>query len=123
MRILLLSRSSPLSFRPQRFPAANSLEPLVCPPAISYSLAGARLNNIEEFMMVRAVAVLAIAGLCGLFSLSANAANSDQAAALKKASADCRAQVKEYAKYNATSWYARHKMVKKCLKGVPWRQS
>jgi hypothetical protein len=73
--------------------------------------------------MVRAVAVLVIAGLCGLFSLSANAANSDQAAALKKASADCRAQVKEYAKYNATSWYARHKMVKKCLKGVPWRQS
>jgi hypothetical protein len=74
-------------------------------------------------MMVRAVAVLVIAGLCGLCSLSANAANSDQAAALKKASADCRAQVKEYAKYNATSWYARHKMVKKCLKGVPWRQS
>jgi hypothetical protein len=74
-------------------------------------------------MMVRAVTVLVVASLCGLFSLSANAANNDQAAALKKATADCRAQVKEYAKYNATSWYARHKMVKKCLKGVPWRQS
>ena len=73
--------------------------------------------------MVRAVTVLVVASLCGLFSLSANAANNDQAAALKKATADCRAQVKEYAKYNATSWYARHKMVKKCLKGVPWRQS
>jgi hypothetical protein len=74
-------------------------------------------------MMVRAVTVLVVASLCGLVSLSANAANNDQAAALKKATADCRAQVKEYAKYNATSWYARHKMVKKCLKGAPWRQS
>ena len=73
--------------------------------------------------MVRVVAVLVVAILCGLFSLSANAANNDQAAALKKATADCRAQVKEYAKYNETSWYGRHKMVKKCLKGMPWRPS
>jgi hypothetical protein len=74
-------------------------------------------------MTVRAVAVLVVAILCGWFSLNANAANNDQASALKKATADCRAQVKEYAKYNATSWYARRKMVKKCLKGEPWRQS
>lgn len=36
--------------------------------------------------------------------------------ALKRATADCKAQVKEYAKYNETSWYARHKMVKSCIK-------
>jgi hypothetical protein len=41
---------------------------------------------------------------------------------LEKASADCRAQVKEYAKYNETSWYGRRKMVKKCVKGTPWRK-
>ena len=66
-------------------------------------------------MMVRAVTVLVVASLCGLFSLSANAANNDQAAALKKATADCQAQVKAYAQYNETSWWARHQMLKKCI--------
>jgi len=36
-------------------------------------------------------------------------------AAQKKATADCRAQVKERAKYEEMSWYARHKAVKKCV--------
>jgi hypothetical protein len=50
------------------------------------------------------------------------AANNSNADALKKATADCRAQVKNYAKYNETSWYGRRKMVKKCIKGMPWRK-
>jgi len=37
-------------------------------------------------------------------------------AALQKATAECRAQVKEYAQYHETSWYQRHKMVKSCVK-------
>jgi hypothetical protein len=35
-------------------------------------------------------------------------------AALQQASDSCKAQVKEYAKFNETSWQ-RHKMVKKCV--------
>ena len=37
-------------------------------------------------------------------------------AAQKKATADCRAQVKERAKYEEMSWYARRKAVKNCVK-------
>jgi hypothetical protein len=75
--------------------------------------------------MVRRVAVLWVTILCGFLSVSfsANAANNDDAAALKKATAECQAQVKEYAKYNETSWYGRRKMVKQCVKGMPWRKS
>jgi hypothetical protein len=74
--------------------------------------------------MVRAVAAFSVTILCGLLLVSsgANAANNSNADALKKASADCRAQVKEYAKYNETSWYGRRMMVKKCVKGTPWRK-
>jgi hypothetical protein len=43
------------------------------------------------------------------------AAQTDKAA-MQKATADCKAQVKEYAQYHETSWYARHKMVKSCVK-------
>jgi hypothetical protein len=56
-----------------------------------------------------------------LVSFGAKAANNNDAT-LQKATAECRAQVKEYAKYNETSWYARHKMVNKCVKGMPWRK-
>jgi hypothetical protein len=71
--------------------------------------------------MVRAFAAFAFTMLCGLLLVpsGAHAVNLD---ALKKATADCRAQVKDYAKYNATSWYARRKMVKQCVKGMPWRK-
>jgi hypothetical protein len=74
--------------------------------------------------MVRTLAVLWVTILCSLLSVSfsANAANDNTAAALKKATADCRAQVKEYAKYNETSWYGRRKMVKQCVKGLPWQR-
>jgi hypothetical protein len=37
-------------------------------------------------------------------------------AAQKKATADCRAQVKEKAKYEEMSWYARHRAIKNCVR-------
>jgi hypothetical protein len=43
------------------------------------------------------------------------AANNVDKAVLKKATAECRAQVMEYARYHETSWWARHKLVKKCI--------
>jgi hypothetical protein len=75
--------------------------------------------------MVRAVAGFWLTVLNGLLlvSFNANAANNTNAAALKKATADCRAQVNEYARYNETSWYGRRIMIKQCVKGVPWRKS
>jgi hypothetical protein len=36
--------------------------------------------------------------------------------ALQQATSSCKAQVKEYATYNETSWWQRHKMVQKCVK-------
>jgi hypothetical protein len=36
-------------------------------------------------------------------------------ATLQHATDSCKAQVKEYAKYNEISWWQRHKMVKKCV--------
>jgi hypothetical protein len=36
-------------------------------------------------------------------------------AALKQATATCRAQVKEQARFEEMSWYARHELVKKCV--------
>ena len=36
-------------------------------------------------------------------------------AALKQATATCRAQVKEQARFEEMSWYARHKLVKECV--------
>jgi len=35
--------------------------------------------------------------------------------ALQQATTSCRAQVKEQARYNEMSWYARHKAVKNCV--------
>jgi hypothetical protein len=36
-------------------------------------------------------------------------------AALEQATTSCKAQVKEHAKFHETSWWQRHKMVKKCV--------
>ena len=67
--------------------------------------------------MIKVFAGLWGAVLCGLLfvPLGASAANNVDKAALKKATAECRAQVKEYARYHETSWYGRHKRVKKCI--------
>lgn len=60
----------------------------------------------------------ALAGGTAFMPTPAAAANTSDAdkAALKKATADCRAQVKEEAHYEEMSWYKRHKMVKSCVK-------
>ena len=42
--------------------------------------------------------------------------NQRRQGAMQKATAECRAQVKDYAQYHETSWYQRHKMVKNCMK-------
>ena len=49
--------------------------------------------------------VLALALAAGLAVSSAAANNVDA----------CREQVKAYAQYNETSWWARHQMLKKCI--------
>ena len=64
--------------------------------------------------LIAAVVTTAIVGAVAYAPISAAAATADNAA-LKKATADCKAQVKGYTKYHETSWYARHKMVKKCV--------
>lgn len=52
-----------------------------------------------------------------MFAPAPAAAKSDvDSATLKKVTADCRAQVKEKAKFEAMSLWARHKFVKKCIK-------
>jgi len=58
----------------------------------------------------------AISVICAAAFAPASAAAETDKAALQKATADCKAQVKKYAQYNETSWYQRHKMVKSCIK-------
>jgi hypothetical protein len=63
---------------------------------------------------IGAAVTAAIIGAVAYAPISADAATADKAA-LQKATADCKAQVKTYANYNETSWHARRKMVKKCV--------
>jgi hypothetical protein len=60
---------------------------------------------------------IAITIACGYLFASAFAIAADQPdkAALKQATATCRAEVKEHAKYNEKSLWAQHKAVKKCV--------
>jgi hypothetical protein len=60
---------------------------------------------------------IAITIACGYLFASAFAIAADQPdkAALKQATATCRAEVKEHAKYNEMSLWAQHKAVKKCV--------
>jgi hypothetical protein len=44
-------------------------------------------------------------------------------AALEQATGSCKAEVKEYAKFNETSWWQRHKMVQKCIKDALAKKS
>jgi hypothetical protein len=66
--------------------------------------------------MISTIAATAIACTVAYAPIGAAAETAPDKAALQKATADCKAQVKDYAKYNETSWYARHKMIKKCIK-------
>jgi hypothetical protein len=44
------------------------------------------------------------------------AAAAADAAAAKQAKANCKAEVKEHARYHEMSWWAQHKAVQKCIK-------
>jgi hypothetical protein len=61
------------------------------------------------------VTAMFIFGLA-LAPLPASAETGADQAGLLQATASCKSQVKEYAKYNETSWWQRHKMVRKCVK-------
>ena len=65
--------------------------------------------------MCRTLATVIACGLI-LGPTFAKAADQPDKAAMKQATATCRAEVKEHAKYYEMSWYARHKAVKKCIK-------
>jgi hypothetical protein len=66
-------------------------------------------------LVLRLMAAVLICGTA--FAPTGVAAATDaDTAALQQATATCKAQVKEYARFNETSWYARHKMVKSCIK-------
>jgi hypothetical protein len=69
---------------------------------------------ISMTKLIAAVVTTTIVGALAYVPISAAEAAADNAA-LQKANADCKAQVKDYAKYNETSRYARYKMVKKCI--------
>ena len=69
--------------------------------------------------MNRFVARLAAATVIGAVAyapLGAAAETNADKTAMQKATAECKAQVKDYAQYHETSWYQRHKMVKNCIK-------
>jgi len=61
---------------------------------------------------------LALGGAGAFSPMPAGAAPMSDAdkAALKRMTDNCKAEVKEQAKYEAMSWWARHKAVKKCVK-------
>jgi hypothetical protein len=58
--------------------------------------------------------VVIVVGI-GTLPKTAVAASDVDKAAMQKVTADCKAQVKQYAQYNDTSWYQRHKMMKGCV--------
>jgi len=59
--------------------------------------------------------VVACAGVATFTLTPAAAATDADAAAMKQATATCKAQVKEEAQYHEMSLWARHKAVKKCV--------
>ena len=65
--------------------------------------------------MFRALATVVACGFL-LAPSFADAADQPDKAAIKQATATCRAEVKEHAKYHEMSWYAQHKAVKNCVK-------
>jgi hypothetical protein len=64
--------------------------------------------------MYRTLAAVIACGLI-LGQTFAKAADQPDKAAAKQATATCRAEVKEHAKYNEMSLWAQHKAVKKCV--------
>jgi hypothetical protein len=74
--------------------------------------------TMYQFINVLPAGAIATALVVGtIFAATPVAAASDaDKAAMADATAKCKAQVKEQAQFHETSLYARHKMVKKCVK-------
>ncbi len=74
---------------------------------------------MPQFVTAFCVGIVATVLVCSnaLMPAPARAAPMSDAdkAALKQATAVCRAQVKDQARFEEMSWYARHKLVKKCV--------
>jgi hypothetical protein len=74
---------------------------------------------MSRFVTILSAGMMATVIIAGsaLLPAPATAAMSDtDAAAMKKAPADCKAEVGEKAKFHEISWLTRHKMVKNCVK-------
>jgi hypothetical protein len=71
---------------------------------------------MSRFTTALFAAIVAIcAGAAAFTPMPAGAASDADAAAMKQATATCKAQVKEEAQYHDMSLWARHKAVKKCV--------
>jgi hypothetical protein len=84
-----------------------------------FGLPPKQISTLKERHMSRFVTALSAAAVTAILAIgsalaSAPAAAADDAAT-KQAAAACKAQVKEQAKFQEMSWYARNKAVKKCV--------
>jgi hypothetical protein len=75
------------------------------------------MSRLVTALSVGILAVVLMSGTAFVASPAAAAPDADKAAA-KDATAKCRAQVKEQARFEELSLYARHKLVKKCVKDM-----
>jgi hypothetical protein len=76
-----------------------------------------RRSTMSRYVTARIAAAFVMGfAAAALVSTAAGAANDAEAAAMKQATATCKAQVKEEAQYHEMSLWARHKAVKKCVK-------
>jgi NAD(P)H-dependent flavin oxidoreductase YrpB (nitropropane dioxygenase family) len=73
---------------------------------------------MSQFVTALSAGAIATVVACGTAFMATPAAAASDAdkAALKQATAMCKAQVKEQAHFEEMSFYARHKLVKKCVK-------
>jgi hypothetical protein len=80
------------------------------------------LINMPQFVTALSAAIIAVVLLGGTACVSTPAAAAPMSdadkAAMKKASDTCKAQVKEEARFQEMSWWAKHKAVKKCVKDM-----
>jgi len=78
--------------------------------------------SMSNFVTALSAGVIAAALIGSAATLSTPAAAAPMSdadkAALKKATDTCKAQVKEEAKFQEMSWWARHKAVKKCVSDI-----
>jgi len=77
-----------------------------------------RAPNMSQSVTTLSAGAIATVLVCGTAFMPTPAAATPGAdkAALKQATATCKAQVKEQAHFEEMSLYARHKLVKKCVK-------